>query len=111
MFDSDADLLKALETGATLGSEDLEGFDDLLDSIDAGALVTSELATGSWETDDEQAESESSPLENMELSDFFDSQEESAAGAGGDFDDLEAMLVAGGASASAASSRGQLRLL
>lgn len=103
LFDSDADLLKALETGATLGSEDLEGFDDLLDSIDAGALVTSELATDSWETDDEQAESESSPLENMELSDFFDSQEESAAGAGGDFDDLEALLVAGGASAAAAS--------
>jgi chemosensory pili system protein ChpA (sensor histidine kinase/response regulator) len=105
LFDSDADLLKALETGATLGSEDLEGFDDLLDSIDAGALVTSELATGSWETDDEQAELESSPLENMELSDFFDSQEESAVSAGGDFDDLEALLVAGGASAAAASSR------
>ncbi|MCU0545035.1 MAG: response regulator [Oscillatoriaceae cyanobacterium Prado104] len=103
LFDADADLLKALETGATLDSEDLEGFDDLLDSIDAGALVTSELATGSWETD-EQTESESSPLEGMELSDFFDSQEETGAGATGDFDDLEALLVAGGASAAAASS-------
>ena len=50
MFDGDAEMLAAMETGATLNNtEELEGFDDLLDSIDAGALVTSELTTGFWD--------------------------------------------------------------
>ena len=53
MFEGDADLLSAMETGATLNSEELEGFDDLLDSIDAEVLVTSELKTGFWDGDEQ----------------------------------------------------------
>jgi chemotaxis protein histidine kinase CheA/ActR/RegA family two-component response regulator len=100
-FEGDVDLLQALETGATLGSEDLEGFDDLLDSMDAGALVTSELATGSWDTDDQQEE-----LEGMELSDFFENSDASLDNTEGNFDALEALLIAGGAGAAMAASGG-----
>jgi chemosensory pili system protein ChpA (sensor histidine kinase/response regulator) len=103
LFDSDADLLAALETEATLGSEDLFGFDDLLDSMDAEALVTSELTTGSWDGDSEPGESDSVQLEEVGLSDFFNDEESPEAAEAGDFDDLEALLVAGGASAGAAS--------
>ena len=55
MFEGDADLLSAMETGATLNNEELEGFDDLLDSLDAEVLVTSELTTGFWDAEDESA--------------------------------------------------------
>ena len=101
VFEGDADLLEALETGATLGSEDLEDFNDFLDSVDAGAVVTSELATGSFDLDDQQEQ-----LEGMELSDFFDSSDASLENAEGNFDDLEALLIAGGAGAAMAASGG-----
>jgi chemotaxis protein histidine kinase CheA/CheY-like chemotaxis protein len=101
VFDGDVDLLEALETGATLGSEDIEGFDDLLDSMDAGALVTSELATGSWDTDDQQEE-----LEAMEFSDLFENSDASLDTGEGNFEDLDALLIAGGAGAAMAASGG-----
>ncbi len=49
MFEGDADLVSPMETGANLNSQELEGFDDLLDSIDAEVLVTSEQTTGFWD--------------------------------------------------------------
>lgn len=101
VFEGDVDLLSALETGATLGSEDIEGFDDLLDSMDAGALVTSELTTGSWDTDDQQEE-----LEGMELSDLFETSDASLDTGEGNFEDLEALLIAGGAGTAMAASGG-----
>ncbi len=105
MFDGDAEILAALETGATLNTEELEGFDDLLDSIDAGALVTSELTTGFWDTDDGAGIEDSSELEEGSLADFFGA-ESGSEDAIGNFDDLEALLVAGGAGAAIAASGG-----
>ncbi|MEG3840562.1 response regulator [Microcoleus sp. herbarium14] len=103
MFDGDVEMLAALETGATLNSEELEGFDDLLDSIDAGSLVTSELTTGFWDADDRAAPVDSSELEDESLADFF-SAESGVPETEGNFDDLEALLIAGGAGAAIAAS-------
>jgi len=107
MFEGDADLLSALETGATLNSEELEGFDDLLDSIDAEVLVTSELKTGFWEGDDEPASADSSELEEESLANFFSETQSGAEAAEGNFDDLEALLISGGAGAVIAASGGR----
>ncbi|MEG4199332.1 response regulator [Microcoleus sp. Pol12A5] len=104
MFDGDADLLSAMENGATLNSEELEGFDDLLDSIDAEVLVTSELTTGFWDAEDESGEADSSELEEGSLADFFAEGESGDEDAEGNFDDLEALLIAGGAGAVIAAS-------
>ncbi|MEG4086556.1 response regulator [Microcoleus sp. POL10_C6] len=104
MFDGDADLLSAMETGATLNNEELEGFDDLLDSIDAEVLVTSELTTGFWDAEDESAQADSSELEEGSLADFFADAESGDEDAEGNFDDLEALLIAGGAGAVIAAS-------
>ncbi|MEG4491432.1 response regulator [Microcoleus sp. D3_18_C4] len=104
MFDGDADLLSAMETGATLNNEELEGFDDLLDSIDAEVLVTSELTTGFWDAEDESAQADSSELEEASLADFFGEGESGDEDAEGNFDDLEALLIAGGAGAVIAAS-------
>ncbi|MEG4325875.1 response regulator [Microcoleus sp. herbarium5] len=105
MFEGDADLLSAMETGATLNNAELEGFDDLLDSIDAEVLVTSELTTGFWDAEDESAEADSSELEEGSLADFFDEGESGDEDdAEGNFDDLEALLIAGGAGAVIAAS-------
>ncbi|MEG3919189.1 response regulator [Microcoleus sp. T3_A4] len=104
MFDGDADLLSAMETGATLNNEELEGFDDLLDSIDAEVLVTSELTTGFWDAEDESAQADSSELEEGSLADFFGEGESGDEDAEGNFDDLEALLIAGGAGAVIAAS-------
>ncbi|MEG4986933.1 response regulator [Microcoleus sp. BR0-C5] len=104
MFEGDADLLSAMETGATLNNEELEGFDDLLDSIDAEVLVTSELTTGFWDAEDESAEADSSELEEGSLADFFAEGESDDEDAEGNFDDLEALLIAGGAVAVIAAS-------
>ncbi|MEG4090587.1 response regulator [Microcoleus sp. Pol12B4] len=104
MFESDADLLSAMETGATLNNEELEGFDDLLDSIDAEVLVTSELTTGFWDAEDESAQADSSELEEGSLADFFAEGESGDEDAEGNFDDLEALLIAGGAGAVIAAS-------
>ncbi|MDP8934217.1 MAG: hybrid sensor histidine kinase/response regulator, partial [Cyanobacteriota bacterium] len=108
MFEGDADLLSAMETGATLNSEELEGFDDLLDSIDAEVLVTSELTTGFWDADEESTdEADSSELEEGSLADLFAEAESAGAEDGeGNFDDLEALLIAGGAGAVLAASGG-----
>jgi chemotaxis protein histidine kinase CheA/CheY-like chemotaxis protein len=103
MFDGDDGLLEALETGATLDSQDLEGFDDLLDSIDAGALVTSELMSGFSDTDEEEVDSEQ--LEES-LVDFFNTSDTSSDEGEGSFDDLEAMLMAGGAGAAIVTAGG-----
>ncbi|MEG4159306.1 response regulator [Microcoleus sp. POL8_C6] len=104
MFDGDADLLSAMETGATLNNQELEGFDDLLDSIDAEVLVTSELTTGFWDAEDESAQTDSSELEEGSLADFFGEGESGDEDAEGNFDDLEALLIAGGAGAVIAAS-------
>ncbi|MEG4393716.1 response regulator [Microcoleus sp. BROC3] len=106
MFDGDADLLEALETGATLKSEELEGFDDLLDSIDAEVLVTSELTTGFWDADELPAPEDSSESEYGSLADFFSGAESGGEDAEDNFDDLEALLIAGGAGAVIAASGG-----
>ncbi|MEG3957832.1 response regulator [Microcoleus sp. herbarium2] len=107
MFEGDADLLSAMETGATLNSEELEGFDDLLDSIDAEVLVTSELRTGFWEGDDEPASVDSSELEEESLADFFANSQSGAEDGEDNFDDLEALLISGGAGAVLAASGGR----
>ena len=107
LFDGDAEMLAALETGATLNSEELEGFDDLLDSIDAGSLVTSELTTGFWDADEQQEPVNSSELDDGSLADFFGSVEADAQDAESNFDDLEALLIAGGAGAAIAASVGK----
>jgi chemotaxis protein histidine kinase CheA/CheY-like chemotaxis protein len=99
MFEGDADLLSAMETGATLNNKELEGFDDLLDSIDAEVLVTSELTAGFWDAEDESAQADSSELEEGSLADFFAEGESGDEDAEGTFDDLEALLIAGGAGA------------
>ncbi|MEG5033834.1 response regulator [Microcoleus sp. AT3-D2] len=105
MFEGDADLLSAMETGATLNNAELEGFDDLLDSIDAEVLVTSELTTGFWDAEDESAEADSSELEEGSLADFFaEGESGDEDDAEGNFDDLEALLIAGGAGAVIAAS-------
>ncbi|MEG5062571.1 response regulator [Microcoleus sp. B3-A4] len=104
MFEGDADLLSAMETGATLNNEELEGFDDLLDSIDAEVLVTSELTTGFWDAEDESAQADSSELEEGSLADFFAEGESGDEDDEGNFDDLEALLIAGGAGAVIAAS-------
>ncbi len=107
MFEGDADLLAALETGATLNTEELEGFDDLLDSMDAGTLVTSELTSGLWDTGDRSTDEDASDLEDQSLADFFNSAEASSENdAESNFDDLEALLIAGGAGAAVAASGG-----
>ncbi|MGB3265810.1 MAG: response regulator [Microcoleus sp.] len=106
MFEGDADLLAALETGATLNTQELEGFDDLLDSMDAGPLVTSELTSGLWDTDDESDAVNSSELEDESLADFFGGAESDSEDAEDNFDDLEALLIAGGAGAAASASGG-----
>ncbi|MEG4966437.1 response regulator [Microcoleus sp. B6-A1] len=104
MLEGDADLLSAMETGATLNNAELEGFDDLLDSIDAEVLVTSELTTGFWDAEDDSAEADSSELEEGSLADFFAEAESGDEDAEGNFDDLEALLIAGGAGAVIAAS-------
>ena len=105
MFEGDTDLLAALETGATLNTEELEGFDDLLDSIDAGSLLTSELTTGFWDADDGSDIEDSDELEDASLADFFGAESD-GEDAEGNFDDLEALLIAGGAGAAIAASVG-----
>ncbi|MEG4913268.1 response regulator [Microcoleus sp. B7-D4] len=105
MLEGDADLLSARETGATLNNAELEGFDDLLDSIDAEVLVTSELTTGFWDAEDDSAEADSSELEEGSLADFFaEGESGDEDDAEGNFDDLEALLIAGGAGAVIAAS-------
>ncbi|MEG4057893.1 response regulator [Microcoleus sp. Pol7_B2] len=104
MFEGDADLLSAMETGATLNNQELEGFDDLLDSLDAEVLVTSELTTGFWDAEDESAQGDSSELDEGSLADFFGEDESGDEDAEGNFDDLEALLIAGGAGAVIAAS-------
>ncbi|MEG4202384.1 response regulator [Microcoleus sp. Pol7_A1] len=107
MFDDgDADLLSAMETKAALNSEELEGFDDLLDSIDAEVLVTSEMTAGFWDADEEPVSVDASELEEGSLADFFGEAESGAEDGEGNFDDLEALLIAGGAGAVIAASGG-----
>ncbi|MEG4573651.1 response regulator [Microcoleus sp. N3A4] len=106
MFESDGDLLEGFETGATLKSEELEGFDDLLDSIDAEVLVTSELTAGFWDADEVPAAEDSSELEYGSLADFFSGAEPDGEEEKDNFDDLEALLIAGGAGAALAASGG-----
>ncbi len=108
-FEEDASLL-ALESGATLDSSDLDGFDDLLDSIDAGPLVTSELTTGFWDTEDPSEEGDNSELFDTEsLSGFFDTTDASSEDTEESFDDLESLLSFGatGAVIAAAQVRSQ----
>jgi chemotaxis protein histidine kinase CheA/ActR/RegA family two-component response regulator len=93
-FEEDAGLL-ALETGATLDRADLDGFEDLLDSIDAGPLVTSELTTGFWDTEDRSEEGENSELDTESLSGFFDTSDASSEDTEESFDDLESLLSFG----------------
>ena len=93
-FEEDAGLL-ALETGATLDSADLDGFEDLLDSIDAGPLVTSELTTGFWDTEDPSEEGENSEFDTESLSGFFDGSDASSEDTEESFDDLESLLSFG----------------
>jgi len=113
IFDRDLDIQEAEETGATLNTAAWLGFDELLDSIDAPALVTSELSTVFLDTDAQQQESDSAQLEAMDLSDFFNTprpdppQGSGCAGTendSGNFDDLEALLIAGEAEAALAAS-------
>ncbi|MEG4803041.1 MULTISPECIES: hybrid sensor histidine kinase/response regulator [unclassified Microcoleus] len=107
MFEGDADLLAALETGATLNTEELEAFDDLLDSLDAGPLVTSGLTTGFYDADDRSASVDSAEeLEDESLADFFGGVQSGGDDAEDNFDDLEALLIAGGAVAAAGASGG-----
>ncbi len=103
-FEEDAGLL-ALETGATLDSVDLDGFDDLLDSIDAGPLVTSELTTGFWDTEDSSEEGETSEFDTESLSGFFDTSDASSDDAEESFDDLESLLSFGTAGAVIAAAQ------
>ncbi|TAF52417.1 MAG: response regulator [Oscillatoriales cyanobacterium] len=105
MFDGDADLLAALETGATLNTEELDAFDDLLDSLDAGPLVTSEL-TGFGDDDEESSEAGAAELEDESLADFFSDIQSGTEDSEGNFDDLEALLIAGGAGVAMAASGG-----
>ncbi|TAG94587.1 MAG: response regulator [Oscillatoriales cyanobacterium] len=107
-FEEDAGLL-ALETVATLDSTDLDGFDDLLDAIDAGPLVTSELTTGFWDTVDSSEEGETSEFDTESLSGFFDTSDASSDDAEESFDDLESLLSFGiaGAVIAAAQVAGQ----
>ncbi len=93
-FEEEAGLL-ALETGATLDSVDLDGFDDLLDSIDAGPLVTSELTTGFWDTEDSSEEGEASEFDTESLSGFFDTGDANSEDTEESFDDLESLLSFG----------------
>jgi chemosensory pili system protein ChpA (sensor histidine kinase/response regulator) len=97
-FEENAELL-ALETGATLDSAELDGFDDLLDSIDAGPLVTSELPTGFWDTEEPSEEAETSEFDTESLSGFFNTSEASFEDTEENFDDLESMLSLGGTGA------------
>ncbi len=100
-----------LETGATLDSSDLDGFDDLLDSIDAGPLVTSELLAGFWDNEEPSEESE---FDTESLSGFFDPAVASLEDTEESFDDLESLLNLGGTEAIIAGaqltnqSRGEL---
>ena len=100
-----------LETGATLDGADLDGFDELLDSIDAGPLVTSELLTGFWDTVEPSEESE---FDTESLSGFFDTAVASLEDTEESFDDLESLLNLGGTEAIIAGaqltnqSRGEL---
>ncbi|MEG5058998.1 response regulator [Microcoleus sp. A2-C5] len=103
MFEGDADLLADLETGATLNTAEFEGFDDLLDSIDAGPLVTSRL-TGFDDDDEASSGADASELEDESLADFFGDLESGGDDAESNFDDLEALLIAGGAGATIAAS-------
>ncbi|MDQ2096937.1 MAG: response regulator [Tychonema bourrellyi B0820] len=92
------------ETGATLDSSDLDGFDDLLDLIDAGPLVTSVGANGDspwanghslagfWDTEELSEESE---FDTESLSGFFDTAETSLEDTEESFDDLESLLNLG----------------
>jgi len=115
IFDRDLEIQEAEATGATLNTATLLGFDELLDSIDAPALVTSELSTSFFDTDDQQQESDSAQLEAMDLSDFFNTPRPKGHGSAvslgegsenesGNFDDLEALLIAGGTEAARATS-------
>ena len=105
MFEGEADLLADLETGATLNTEELEGFDDLLDSMDAGTLATSELTSGLWDTDDALSlEDAIEELEDGSLMGFFGEAELDDEEDEGSFDDLEALLLAGGAGMAIAGS-------
>ncbi|MEG3897880.1 response regulator [Microcoleus sp. SVA1_B6] len=106
IFEGDAEMLAERETGATLNSAIWMGFDDLLDSSDAGALVTSELTTGFWDADEGPVSVDSSELEDESLADFFSGIESGDEDAQGNFDDLEALLIAGGAGAAIAASGG-----
>ncbi|MEZ2280047.1 MAG: response regulator [Microcoleus sp.] len=90
-FGGEIGLLAALETGATLDSADLDGFDDLLDSIDAGALVTSELTSGFWDTE-ESPGTDTSELDGSSLSGFFGGNDGVAGDGEESFDDLESLL-------------------
>lgn len=90
-FGGEIGLLAALETGATLDSADLDGFDDLLDSIDAGALVTSELTSGFWDTEESPA-TDTSELDGSSLSGFFEGTDGGAGDGEESFDDLESLL-------------------
>ncbi|MCC3425096.1 MAG: response regulator [Microcoleus sp. PH2017_01_SCD_O_A] len=105
MFEGDADLLAALETGATLNTEELDAFDDLLDSLDAGPLVTSEL-TGFGDEEEELSEADAAQLEDESLADFFSDIQSGTEDSEGNFDDLEALLIAGGAGVAMAASGG-----
>ncbi|MEK0180645.1 MAG: hybrid sensor histidine kinase/response regulator [Oscillatoriales cyanobacterium] len=90
-FGGEIGLLAALETGATLDSADLDGFDDLLDSIDASALVTSELTSGFWDTE-ESPGTDNSELDGSSLSGFFEGTDGGAGDGEESFDDLESLL-------------------
>ncbi len=103
-FEEDAGLL-ALSKGATLDSADLDGFEDLLDSIDAGPLVTSELTTGFWDTEDPSEEGETSELDTESLSGFFDTIDSSSEDTEESFDDLESLLSFGATGAAIAATQ------
>jgi chemosensory pili system protein ChpA (sensor histidine kinase/response regulator) len=101
-FGGEMGLLAALETGATLDSADLDGFDDLLDSIDAGALVTSELTSGFWDTE-ESPTLDTSELDGSSLSGFFEGTDGGAGDGEESFDDLESLLSFQGTEAARAA--------
>ncbi|MEO6862500.1 MAG: response regulator [Microcoleus sp.] len=105
IFEGDADLLAALETGATLNTEEFDPFDDLLDSMDAGPVVTS-ILTGFDDADDRSTFVDSEELEDESLADFFSDIQSSDEDVEDNFDDLEALLIAGGAGAAASASGG-----
>lgn len=100
-FGGEIGLLVALETGATLDSADLDGFDDLLDSIDAGALVTSELTSGFWDTE-ESPGTDTSELDGSSLSGFFEGTNGGSGDGEESFDDLESLLSLQGTEAAMA---------